>query len=248
MKHFRPIVVIPFYNHLSGFKKIYADLKKIHTPLLIVDDGSNEFEAKNLEGICKKNNFLYLKLDQNCGKGKAVLEGMKYAIEKGYSHALQIDADGQHEIHDIPSFLELSKKNPKSIISGDPIYGKDAPKSRLYGRKITKFWVWIETFGAKIPDTMCGFRVYPLDCIKKVLPKIYFMRMGFDTEIIVKCYLNGIQIIDVPTRVSYPKDGISHFNGIRDNFMISLMHTHLCIVALLNYLNKWRLKCTNTRK
>lgn len=248
MKHFRPIIVIPFYNHLSGFQKIYDDLIKIKTPLLIVNDGSNEIETKTLKKICEKNKFLYLQLDQNSGKGKAVIEGMKYAIKKGYSHALQIDADGQHAIYDIPRFFELSKKNPRSIISGEPIYGKDAPKSRLYGRKITKFWVWIETFGTKFPDTMCGFRVYPLERIKKVLPRLYFMRMGFDTEIIVKCYLNGIQVIDIPTKVCYPKDGISHFNGIRDNFMISLMHAHLCIVALLYYLNKWRLKCTNIRK
>lgn len=248
MKNFKPIIVIPFYNHIDRFKKVCVHFFNLKSPVLVVNDGSEPHETGELKAICNKYDFLYMKLEKNSGKGKAVIEGIKYAIENRYTHVLQIDADGQHNISDIPKFLSEAKKNSDSIICGDPIYDKTAPKSRFYGRKITKFWVWVETFGTKIPDAMCGFRIYPVNMIKKIISKIYFMRMGFDIEILVKSYLNGIKIIGIPTKVTYPKDGISHFDGIRDNIKISLAHTHLCLYAIYVLLIKWSKKCLILRK
>ena len=229
---YKPIIAIPFYNHLDLFKSVAERLKKYANFVLLVNDGSCDNETKGVEEICKKYGFMYLKLQKNSGKGGAVMAALKYAKEHGYSHLLQVDADGQHDYEDIEKFLRISKDNPTYLICGAPVYDNSAPKSRLYGRKITKFWVSIETFSTKIDDTMCGFRVYPVLSVSKILPILYFKRMGFDIEILVKSFLNGIQIINVPTKVFYPKEGISHFKGFKDNFEISLMHATLCCYAL----------------
>ena len=170
---------------------------------------------------------------------KTLLDLIKHQQER--IKELEKERDGiYNDYQDIDKFIELSKSNPSNIINGAPVYDNSAPKSRLYGRKITKFWVWIETLGANISDTMCGFRVYPMEKMKTILPILYFKRMGFDTEIIVKSYLNGIDIINLSTKVKYPKNGVSHFNCFKDNVEISLMHTTLCFYAMYKLIFKWR--------
>lgn len=236
----KTLIVIPFYNHFSCFKQVAKRFASEKQDILVVNDGSTVIETNQLVQLCKKYSFSYIFSGKNSGKGAAVLMGMQYALAKGYTHLLQIDADGQHSISDIKKFLKKSAEYPDSIINGNPIYGKEAPKSRLYGRKITTFWVSIETGGAKIGDTMCGFRVYPLHLIKKIIPILYFKRMGFDTEIIVKSYLNKINIIDIPTCVKYPKSGMSHFRPLHDNLLISIMHASLCCYAIYKLLFSWR--------
>ena len=237
---YRPIIIVPFYNHLSCFKqtaKHYADTRY---PILLVNDGSSFKETKGVKTLAKQYHFPYLELKQNSGKGAAVITGIKWAIEHNYTHALQIDSDGQHNYRDISKFFTLSKKNSHCIINGIPLYDHSVPKSRLYGRKITNFWVCIETGTSQIKDVMCGLKVYPLNEMKFVLPLLKFKRMGFDIEIIVKSYLNGINIVNCPTKVIYPPNGISHFKATRDNCEIFLTHTTLCLYSFYKRLFSWR--------
>ncbi len=238
---YKPLIVIPFYNHFQAFNQFAKKLQTLSYPILVINDGSSDSERAHLKTLCSNHQFHYIEHIQNQGKGGAVLSGIAYALANGYTHVIQIDADGQHEYKDIKKFIELSKNNPTKIINGAPIYDNSIPKARLYGRKITQFWVWVETFGADIIDTMCGFRVYPIKELDKIIPKIRFKRMGFDTEIIVKCYLNGINIINLPTKVKYLKNGVSHFNCLKDNIEITWMHTQLCCYALYKIITlKWR--------
>lgn len=237
---YKPVIVIPFYNHFNAFSVFAEKLQTLPYPLLVVNDGSMEKETNLVKQLCSKYNFYYIELEKNKGKGGAVIAGMKYAVDNGYTHIVQIDADGQHEYRDIDKFIELSQNNPEHIIAGTPVFDASVPKVRLYGRKITKFWVWIETLGADITDTMCGFRVYPLNKVKHILPVLYFHRMGFDIEILVKSYLNGIKIINLQTKVIYPENGVSHFNCFKDNIEITLMHTTLCCYGLYRLIFKWR--------
>ena len=236
----KPIIIIPCFNHADNFAPVADRLFKFNIPVVVVDDGSTQTQSKKLETICSKYNFFYLKNKKNGGKGAAMLTGFRFAIAQGFSHALQIDADGQHDVRDIPLFLKIATSHPDDLIIGNPVYDESAPKSRLIGRKITNFWVMVETFNKKMPDTMCGFRVYPLKFIVPILKTIKFKRMGFDIEIIVKAYRYGINIISLPTRVIYPKNGVSHFCGFRDNFYISLLHTYLCALIPLWLINGGR--------
>jgi outer membrane lipoprotein-sorting protein len=145
-------------------------------------------------------------------------------------------------VTDIARFLELAKKSPNALIMGQPVYDSSAPKSRLVGRKITNFWVMIETLNCNMPDTMCGFRVYPIDAVNKILSSVRFKRMGFDIEIVVKLYRAGVKIITTDTNVIYPESGVSHFRVWRDNFYISLMHAYLCFGLPMWLLQKFSKK------
>ena len=225
---FRPVIIIPCFNHADAFVAVAKRLAKYKLAVIVVDDGSEIGQAAKLKKTCKEYGYMYIKRDQNGGKGAAMITGFREAIKQGFSNTIQIDADGQHDINDIPKFLELAKKHPDALIVGQPVYDSSAPKSRLIGRKITNFWVAVETLNCHMPDTMCGFRVYPLGALNKILPFIHFLRMGFDIEILVKLYRANVQFITTETRVIYPKSGISHFRIWRDNFYISLMHMYLC--------------------
>src|SRR5690606_4268284 len=132
-------------------------------PCLLIDDGSDADTAAELDRLALESERIeLLRLQRNGGKGAAVAHGMALAAQRGYSHALQIDADGQHDSDDVPALLQLARAHPQALVSGWPHYGDDIPTARRYGRYITHFWVWIETLSLTVKDSMCGFRVYPV--------------------------------------------------------------------------------------
>ena len=200
-------------------------------PIYITDDGSDEPTEEILQGIAEKNPQVHLaRLPVNHGKGAAAMEAMGRAWEDGCTHALQIDADGQHDPSDVPRFLTMADKYPEAVIAGQPVFDQSVPKARLYGRYITHFWVWIETLSFSIKDSMCGFRLYPLKTTIPLIRKVRIpARMDFDIAIIVRLLWNGVPVINIPTRVTYPQDGISHFHTLKDNVRISRTHTLLVI-------------------
>ncbi|MCF6767509.1 glycosyltransferase family 2 protein [Thiotrichales bacterium 19S11-10] len=226
---FNLCIVIPNYNHSRKLDALMTALSVYQLPCILVDDGSNQKTKDAIKSIQTRYQFIdVITLDTNQGKGAAVIKGFNLANKKGYSHALQIDADYQHDLADIDKFIQLAKAYPDDLISGKPIYDESVPKSRLYGRKITNFWVAIETLSLKLPEAMCGFRIYPLKSVLKLLEKTSLSnRMAFDIEIMVKLYWQGINIHFIPTKVTYPLDGSSHFHLLKDNLKISLMHTRL---------------------
>jgi len=138
-----------------------------------------------------------------------------------------LDADGQHDLTDVPRLLALAESRPDAVISGAPDY-RNVPLLRLYGRYLTHIWVWINTLSLEIKDSMCGFRVYPLTATINVLQSARTGdRMDFDPEILVRLHWDGVKVIQVLTVVTYPQDGISHFRGLKDNMLISWAHTRL---------------------
>ena len=216
--------LVPFYNHPQNIKALIAALKTYELPVIVVDDGSDEASKQILAELERTEGILLLTRAQNGGKGIAMKDGFKFALERGFSHVLQIDADFQHDAALIGEFLRESEAHPQSIVCANPIYGDDAPKSRVYGRKITNFWVAINTLSLGIKDAMCGFRVYPLERLKKAAVKSKTNRMEFDIEILVNAVRQGIDVRWIDTYVHYEKGGVSHFKMLRDNALISLMH------------------------
>ncbi|WP_031962531.1 glycosyltransferase family 2 protein, partial [Acinetobacter baumannii] len=164
----------------------------------------------------------------------AVMTGLRAAYELGLSHALQLDSDGQHCWDDIPKFIEQSHQHPDAMVIGQPYFDASIPKKRLYGRYITHFWVWLNSLSFEIKDSMCGFRVYPLESTIKVLNSAKFQpRMGFDSEILVRLKWENTPFINVPTPVVYPEQGISHFHAWRDNLGLSKAHATLFMGMLI---------------
>lgn len=221
--------VIPCYNHSYKITTVLQKLEQYQLHCFIIDDGSDNDKATELALVCEHYHWVTLnRLDTNQGKGAAVMMGMKIAYSQGYTHAIQIDADGQHNCLDIAELINQSLNHPTALISGKPVYDDSVPKHRLIARYITHFWVWIETLSFNIKDSMCGFRVYPLESSINLINKSHIgKRMDFDTEIMVKLYWQGNDVIFVPTKVIYPEDGLSHFKACKDNVLISWMHTKL---------------------
>lgn len=223
--------LVPFYNHPQNIKALIAALKTYELPVIVVDDGSDEASKLILAELERTEGILLLTRAQNGGKGIAMKDGFKFALNRGFSHVLQIDADFQHDAALIGEFLRQSRAHPQSIVCANPIYGEDAPKSRVYGRKITNFWVAINTLSHGVKDAMCGFRVYPLEQLKKAAAKSKTNRMEFDIEILVNAVRQGTNIRWIDTYVRYEKGGVSHFKMLRDNALISLMHAK-CFFSL----------------
>lgn len=221
--------VIPNYNHTQSVASTIEALQAFIFPIILVDDGSNEDTQTLLQQLATQyQNVTLFRRPINGGKGAAVKTGLTLASEMGVSHALQIDADGQHNLDDIDVLLNESKRHPKAMISGRPVYDESISKGRYYGRFITHFWVYIETLSFSIKDSMCGFRVYPLEACKQLMAKQPLGdRMDFDIEIMVRLYWQNTAIRFIPTKVLYPEDGVSHFNVWNDNWLISKMHTRL---------------------
>lgn len=227
--------LVPFYNHPQNIKALITALKTYELPVVVVDDGSDEASKQILAELERTEGILLLTRAQNGGKGIAMKDGFKFASERGFSHVLQIDADFQHDAALIGEFLRQSEAHPQSIVCANPIYGDDAPKSRVHGRKITNFWVAINTLSLGIKDAMCGFRVYPLEQLKKAAAKSKTSRMEFDIEILVNAARQGVDMRWIDTCVRYEKGGISHFKMLRDNALISLMHAK-CFFSLPKFM------------
>lgn len=226
---FRLSVLIPVYDHEEAIGPTLASVLTHGFPVLLVDDGSSEKCKKVLEELALQyENVSLLRLNVNGGKGAAVKAGFRKLLKEGFSHAIQIDADGQHDLEDFSSFVSIARANPITLVTGYPKYDATVPKLRFYSRYLTHIWVWINTLSFQIKDTMCGFRVYPLKNIVCVLDKNDCgNRMDFDPEIIVRWFWQGGDVINIPTKVHYPLDGVSHFYLWKDNFLISAMHTRL---------------------
>lgn len=230
----RPCLIIPCYNHGPTMAAVLERVLPLGLAVYVVDDGSDSPTRGTLESLAQRHPQVCLhRLPVNQGKGGAVMQGMRLAHQAGYTHALQVDADGQHDLNDVGRFLDLAVRHPEAVIAGCPVYDSSVPKARLYGRYLTHVWVWIETLSFSIADSMCGFRCYPLAPTVALIDSVPIpRRMDFDIEIIVRLYWAGLSVINLPTRVTYPAGGLSHFDAWRDNLRISRMHARLAFGML----------------
>jgi glycosyltransferase involved in cell wall biosynthesis len=237
-------IVIPFYNHAGSIAAVVHALRSLQLRCYLVNDGSDPSCDATLATIAAAESgwLRVLAYQPNQGKGMAVMTGLQAAAADGYSHAVQIDADGQHRVEDIRTLLQLSRQYPHAMITGHAVYDESVPKSRLYGRYLTHIWVWINTLSLQIRDSMCGLRVYPLAETVALLQRIRIgKRMSFDIEILVRLFWSGVRIVSVPVPVHYPLDGVSHFRVGRDNWEISAAHARLFLGLLWRWpLLLWR--------
>lgn len=245
-QRFNPCLLIPVYNHAGPLPAIVARLESHRLPCILVDDGSDESCAEVVRGLAGRYPWVRaVRLDSNRGKGGAVKVGLRLAQDLGHTHALQIDADGQHDLGDVGAFLAAARQNPKAAVIGRAVFDDSIPKLRYYARFLTHLWVHINTLSARIPDALCGFRVYPVEASVGLIQAVPLdERMAFDIEILVRLDWQGVPIVPLPTQVKYPQDGVSHFRGLEDNARISLAHAKLFFGMLLRLprllLRHWR--------
>ena len=207
-------------------------------PVWVVVDGSTDGSAEQLQAMAARDPQLrIIVLPENRGKGAAVLEGIGRAAAEGYTHALTMDSDGQHPADLIPAFMRASREQPGAMVLGRPVFDADAPRLRVNGRKVSNGWAHLETLWAGIGDSLYGFRVYPIAPLMRIMRGQPFMRrFDFDPEAVVRLCWAGVEPINLDAPVRYfraDEGGVSHFDYLRDNALLTWMHARLLLGFLL---------------
>jgi glycosyltransferase involved in cell wall biosynthesis len=217
----KPCVLIPCFNHAATVAAVAA-AARAHCPVMVVDDGSTT-PLPELPGCT------VVRLERNGGKGAALRAGFQRAVELGFTHAITMDADGQHFAEDIPKFLAAAATQPGALVAGvRDFYAAGAPAGRRRSNAVSTFWYRVET-GVRLGDTQCGFRCYPLALTQKL--KIRSSRYAFELEILVRASWVGAPIVPVSVRCVYEPGHVqhSHFRPVRDLAHITFMNIGLVL-------------------
>ena len=129
--------------------------------------------------------------------------------------------------------MAASIASPSAMILGDPVFDASAPGVRVKGRRISNWWTNLETLWAGVHDSLFGFRVYPIEPLVQIMRRhIWMRRFDFDVEVVVRLSWRGVPAINLPAPVRYfrPEEGgVSHFNYVRDNALLTWMHARLLV-------------------
>lgn len=243
------LVLIPSYNPGPAVLATVQAARAQWPVVWVVDDGSNDGSTASLQELAASDPGLHLiVLPRNSGKGAAVLTGLEAAAAAGFTHVLTMDADGQHPAALIPDFMAASQAAPAAMILGKPVFGPEAPALRVNGRKVSNGWANFETLWMGIGDSLYGFRVYPIAPLMRIMQgRRWMRRFDFDPEAVVRLCWAGVRPInkDAPVRyLSAEEGGVSHFRYLRDNILLTWMHTRLFLGFLgrlpLLLLRRWR--------
>jgi glycosyltransferase involved in cell wall biosynthesis len=226
------LVIIPSYNPGEKVFETVRAAREQWDPVWVVVDGSADGTAERLVTMARDDEGLrVLCRATNGGKGAAVLDGMLEAQKLGYTHVLTMDSDGQHPARRIGDFMTASANAPEAMVLGEPVFDASAPSVRVKGRKISNWWVNVETLWAGIHDSLFGFRVYPIaPLVREMCARPWMRRFDFDAEAVVRLSWRGVTPINLPAAVRYfrPEEGgVSHFNYLRDNVLLTSMHCRL---------------------
>lgn len=230
-----PCLLIPIYDHKDQIRGVLDDLAGFGLDCIVVDDGSGIETRRVLEAAEKDYRWLEVyHRDVNGGRGAALVSGYRLAAKRGFSHAIQLDADGQHDAEDVPRFVEAIDANPDALVLGTPIFDETVPKSRLYGRQLSRFMVWLTTLSLDVSDPLCGFRGIPLAPTLDLFERVDLgSHMEFDPQLVIQLVWSGVPVINLPTRVVYDSEGLSHFDLVRDNLRLVGVYTRALAGMLL---------------
>lgn len=226
------VVLVPSYDTGPILEDTVRAARAQWNPVWVVLDGSTDGSRERLAPLAAADPGLrVLELPVNSGKGAAVLAGIRAAAAAGFTHALTMDADGQHPAALIPAFMAASQAAPDALILGVPVFDASAPQLRVRGRKVSNWWANLETLWSGIGDSLFGFRVYPIAPLERVMARTRWMRrFDFDVEAAVKLVWAGARPVNLPAPVRYlrPEEGgVSHFRYVRDNALLTWMHVRL---------------------
>ena len=234
-------MVIPTYN--TGAERVVSVVRgavAAWAPVWVVVDGSTDGSAEALlqleQEIGDAARLRVLILAENGGKGAAVLHALCEAERSGFTNALAMDADGQHPAEAIGKFMKASLADPAAMVLGVPIFDDSAPALRVKGRRVSNFWANLETLWGGVRDSLFGFRVYPVVPLRATMEKNrWSRRFDFDPEVAVRLFWRGVRPVNIETPVKYFSEGqgISQFRYLRDNVLLTWMHTRLMVGFLI---------------
>ncbi|MBC7800835.1 MAG: glycosyltransferase family 2 protein [Gemmatimonadaceae bacterium] len=240
------LVLIPSYNTGPRVLQTLNEARAEWAPIWVVTDGSTDgTPAALLQRSASDAAIRVIVRPANGGKGAAVQHALQLAAAEGFTHALVMDADGQHPPGRIQAFMAASAADRSAMVLGVPVFGPDAPLLRVRGRRISNWWAGLETLWGGVGDSLCGFRVYPIEALLHVMRQTRWMRrFDFDPEAVVRLYWRGVRPINLEAPVRYlraEEGGVSHFKYGRDNVLLTWMHVRLMVGFLLRLpLLAWR--------
>lgn len=227
-------VIIPVYNAENHIIDVIEDVLQYAGNMIVVNDGSTDGTAEKLSVFLKLGKPVTLvSYAKNRGKGYALKQGFRRALELGFTHAVTMDADGQHLATDIALLTEKVRENREALIVGSRKFDNpNMPKGNKFANHFSNFWFRVQT-GIALPDTQTGFRVYPLQKMGRMC--LFTNRYEAELELLVRCAWKNIKLIPQPVNVYYPpkNERISHFRAGRDFFRISVLNTVLCLFAVI---------------
>ena len=236
MTKFRCCAVVPTYDNPDTIRRVVERIRAHVPDVIVVDDGSKERGRLACSELQRDGLARVHRIEKNRGKGAAVRHALAEASRAGFSHAFQIDADGQHDLDKIPEFVAAARKFPDHAVFGSPVYDDSAPSVRRGARKITRFWVDLEVGRGVIEDAMVGFRIYP--AVATLALPLRANRMSFDVEVAVLLAWAGVPVLNLPVKIRYldvEEGGISHFRPVLDNVRLSWLHSRLCTTASIRW-------------
>ena len=216
----KPCVVIPCFNHAETVAAV-ARAAQAHCPVIVVDDGSTE-------RLPEAPGCTVIRLERHSGKGAALRAGLQRSADLGFTHAITMDADGQHFAEDLPKFLAVASAQPDALAVGvRDFYAAGCPTHRRRSNAVSTFWFRVET-GVRLDDTQCGFRCYPAALAQRL--KTRSGRYAFELEFMVRASWVGTPIVAVPVKCTYA-GGIrnSHFRPVKDLAHITIMNIGLVL-------------------
>jgi glycosyltransferase involved in cell wall biosynthesis len=232
------LVLIPSYDTGERLFSTIAAARAQWSPVWVVIDGSTDGTGERAQQLAATDPGLRVfQLPANQGKGAAVLHGLRAAQAAAFTHVLTMDSDGQHPADLIPQFMATSEARPEAMVLGRPIFDASAPMLRVRGRRLSNGATQLETLFAGVGDSLYGFRVYPIaDLVATMARQPWMRRFDFDTEAVVRLVWRGVKPLNIDAPVKYltaAEGGVSHFNYVRDNLLLSWMHLRLLVEFLL---------------
>ena len=225
----KPCLLIPIFDHAATIRGVVESLAPYRIPLLIENDGSGPETTLALDALAAQYEWIDVAHHPvNRGKGHALKQGYRRAIARGFTHVVQIDADGQHDAGDVKRFLDAMQVHPHSLVLGRPVFDDSAPRSRLWGRRLSVWLVAALTLSRRVGDPLCGFRGIPLAPVVGLLERVELGdHMEFDPELAVRLVWAEVPVSHVPTRVRYLPGGVSHFDVVWDDLRLASVYARL---------------------
>ncbi len=228
-------LLIPIFDHGRTIRDVLAALEPAGLTCLVIDDGSGRATRAVLDALPAE--FPWVEVHHrltNGGKGAALRTGFRLAAWRGFTHAIHLDADGQHAAEDLPRFVAAMEERPEALVLGNPIFDASAPRLRRAARQLSRGLVWLATLSTIVRDPLCGFRGVPLTPTLPILDRVRTGdHMEFEPELAVRLVWEGVPVVDVPTRVVYPEGGISHFRLVRDDLRLAGLYLRLVLGMLV---------------
>ncbi len=219
------LAIVPCYNEVENVGEVVAELRRVapFIDVLVVDDGSVDCTAD----AASRAGATVMSHRGNAGVGAAVRTGMAYALGRGYSYAVQVDGDRQHDPSYILPLLEPLQAGTADVAIGSRFLGTDGYKPPFLRRMGTTLLSNVVTrnTGQLTWDTTSGFRAMNVRALEFL---VHHYPNGYaETESLVLMHMNGIRWVEVPVVMRERTHGASSIKGFRSlAFMAKVM---LCI-------------------